>query len=102
MYLLDSSKVMKKKFRLVRIKNKLDQPANNIIINYLFMNKIQCELQLSIQEDNHKAKNTRLMSHFVYELTRGAFGPISECAIMVSQLDPLIKACSLDSYSEKI
>ena len=49
MYLLDNSDLMKGKFKLVRIKNKLDNPANNIMINYLFMGKVQCELQLSIQ-----------------------------------------------------
>lgn len=48
-YLLDGSEAMKGKFKLVRIKNKLDDPANNIMINYLFMGKVQCELQLSIQ-----------------------------------------------------
>lgn len=42
MYLLDSSENMQGKFKLVRIKSKLDQAANNIIINYLFMGKIQC------------------------------------------------------------
>ena len=40
---------MQSKFKLVRVKNKLDDPANNIIINYLFMGKLTCELQLSIQ-----------------------------------------------------
>ena len=42
MYLLDSSPEMKGKFKLVRIKNKLDDPASNIMINYLFMGKVQC------------------------------------------------------------
>ena len=36
MYLLDDSDSMKDKFKLVRIKNKLDTPSNNIMINYLF------------------------------------------------------------------
>ena len=49
MYLLDESENMKNKFNLIRIKNKLNNPANNIIINYMFLGKIQCELQLSIQ-----------------------------------------------------
>ena len=49
MYLLENDESMKGKFKLVRIKNKLDDPANNIMINYLFMGKITCELQLSIQ-----------------------------------------------------
>ena len=42
MYLLDSEEGMRDKFRLVRIKNKLDTPASNIIINYMFMGKVQC------------------------------------------------------------
>ena len=50
MYMLDDSDAMDTTFKLVRIKNKLDDPANNIMINYLFMGKVQCELQLSIQE----------------------------------------------------
>ena len=77
MYLLDESSSMKDKFKLVRIKNKLDEPANNIIINYLFMGKVQCELQLSIQESKGKEKNYYSFSHFIYELTRGKFGVIS-------------------------
>ncbi len=77
MYLLDSNSGMKDKFKLVRIKSKLDEPANNIMINYLFMGKVQCELQLSIQEPQGKAKNYYTFSHFVYELTRGKFGAIA-------------------------
>ena len=77
MYLLDENSSMKDKFKLVRIKNKLDEPANNIIINYLFMGKVLCELQLSIQESKGKEKNYYSFSHFIYELTRGKFGVIS-------------------------
>ena len=99
MDIIHQSEMMNKKFKLVRIKNKLSESAQNIIINYLFMNKIQCELQLSIQEMSTKSKNNYLMSHFVYELTRGAFGPISECTI----LDPLITSCKqpYSSYKPK-
>jgi hypothetical protein len=49
LYLLDKSTEMKDKFKIMRIKNKLDDAANNIMISYLFLNKIPCELQLSIQ-----------------------------------------------------
>lgn len=101
MYLLDSDSQMKDKFKLVRIKSKLDDPANNIMINYLFMGKVQCELQLSIQEPKGKAKNYYTFSHFVYELTRGKFGAIAECAIMISQLDPMIASCANNYYVEK-
>ena len=68
---------MRGKFKLVRLKNKLDLPTSNIMINYLFMGKIQCELQLSTQEAQGKAKNYNAMSHFVYELIRGKFGSIT-------------------------
>jgi hypothetical protein len=101
MYLLDSNEQMRGLFKLVRIKNKLDDPASNIMINYLFMGKIQCELQLSIQEAKGKEKHYYTMSHFVYELVRGKFGSIAECAIMVSQLDPMIAACKQPYYQEK-
>ena len=59
----------------------------------MFMGRVQCELQLSIQEPKGKQKHYYAFSHFVYELTRGRFGPIAECAIMTSQLDPMIAAC---------
>lgn len=49
LYLLDTPK-MEKYFKLVRIKNKLESKDNNILINYMFMGRVQCELQLSIQE----------------------------------------------------
>ena len=99
MYLLENDPSMKDKFKIVRIKNKLDDPANNIMINYLFMGRVQCELQLSTQEAKGKQKNYFTFSHFVYELTRGMFGPVAECAIMVSQLDPMIAGCRKARYS---
>lgn len=37
----------------------------------------------------------------MYELTRGKFGAIAECAIMLSQLDPMIAACHQTYYQEK-
>lgn len=89
---------MNGKFKLVRIKNKLDDPANNIMINYLFMGKVQCELQLSTQEPKGKAMHNYMFSHFIYELTRGKFGTITELAIMISQLDPMISSCKDNSY----
>lgn len=57
LYLLNDSEVMKGKFKLIRIKNKLDESTNNIMVNYLFMGKIQCELQIFLQEAKNKEKN---------------------------------------------
>ena len=42
LYILDKDENMNGKFKLTRIKNKLDEPANNIIINYLFMGRVEC------------------------------------------------------------
>ena len=66
LYELDNSPYMSGKFKLMRIKSKLDEPASNVMINYLFMGKIQCELQLSIQEVKGKEKNNYTFSHFIY------------------------------------
>jgi hypothetical protein len=101
MYMLEDDERVRGKFKLLRIKNKLDDPANNIMINYVFMGRVQCELQLSIQESKGKEKSYHTFSHFVYELTRGTFGGISECAVMISQLDPMIAACKAVCYKEK-
>ena len=98
MYILDDSDLMINKFKLVRIKNKLEDSANNIIINYLFMGKVQCELQLSIQEAKGKEKNYYTFSHFIYELLRDKFGSIAGCSTMISQLDPMITACKHTYY----
>jgi hypothetical protein len=66
LYLLDKDRMMEDRFKLVRIKNKLSQKDNNILINYLFMGKVQCELQLSIQDLDKKDKNYYAFSHFLY------------------------------------
>ena len=29
-------------FKLVRIKNKLDKQDNNVLVNFMFMGKVQC------------------------------------------------------------
>ena len=62
------------------------------MISFMFMNKVVCELQLSIQESKGKEMNYYMFSHFIYELTRGNFGIISECAIMISHLDPMVNS----------
>lgn len=64
-------------FELVRIKNKLDTKDNNILINYLFMGKVQCELQISTQSISGKEEHYYNFNHFLYELTRGQFGVLS-------------------------
>ena len=71
------------------------------MVNYMFMGKVVCELQLSIQESKGKEKNYYTFSHFIYELTRGSFGILSECAIMISQLDPIVSSSDEIYFQEK-
>jgi hypothetical protein len=99
--LLDISKKMEGKFKLVRIKNKLNMRDNNLLINYMFMGKVQCELQLSVQKMNEKDKNYYEFNHFLYELTRGKFGALTECATVVCQHDPIIDSSKDAFYRPK-
>jgi hypothetical protein len=57
---------MEGKFKLVRIKNKLNMKDNNILINYMFMGKVQCELQLSVQKMDERDKYYYEFCHFLY------------------------------------
>jgi uncharacterized protein YjaZ len=100
LYLLDD-KLDELEFKIVRIKNKLDENDNNIIINFKFLGKIICELQLSAQQCSKKLKNNYVFSHYLYELTRGKFDVLSECAIIISQYDPILSACQEKYYSRR-
>jgi len=44
--------------------------------------------------------NYYMFSHFLYELTRGKFGVLSECATIISQHDPIVSSSSADLYYE--
>ena len=84
----------------MRIKNKLDSRDNNVLVNFMFM-RVQCEMQVSIQGLGGKEKNYYSFSHFIYELTRGKFGALTECAIIVSQYDPIVADSKGHYYEAK-
>ena len=44
-----------------------------------------------------KDKKYNAFSHFLYQLTRGKFGVLTECAIIICQHDPQIRECG-DNY----
>lgn len=101
LYILDETEDKSIKFlQLVRIKNKLDSKDNNILINYTFMGQVQCELQMSIQQISGKQQHYYSFNHYLYELIRGKFGVLSQCATIVSQHDPIIAASSQKIYYE--
>ncbi len=78
----------------MRIKNRLDHKENDILLNLFFMNKVQCELQLSFDRtDEDTARKAKLYSsynHFLYELRRSLMGPIGEYACILGEHDPVV------------
>jgi hypothetical protein len=75
------------------VRNKLSSGDNNILINFLFAGKVWCELQLSTHDMKKKDKSYYTFCHFLYELERGKFGVITECATIIAQHDPITKSC---------
>lgn len=80
--------------KLIRVKSRLDQKDNDILINLFFMGRIQCEMQLSINEveesDTRKSKYYSAYNHLLYELKRSLFGPIGEFACILGEHDPVV------------
>jgi hypothetical protein len=99
--MLDNSENMQGKFKLIRIQNKLDESEQKVVVNYLFMSKVQCELQLSIVGRAGKEIKHYSINHFLEGLTRGKFGPISTAAFKVSMFDPMIVSYKDELYAEK-
>jgi hypothetical protein len=62
---------MEGQFRVVPFKNKLNEKDNNILINYMFLGRAQCELQLSVQDAKGKQHLFYNFNHFLSELVRG-------------------------------
>jgi hypothetical protein len=64
--------------RIVRIKNRLEKKDNDVLINLYFMDRIECELQLSIRSPNqHHHQDHSAFNHFLYEVIRSKLGPLS-------------------------
>jgi hypothetical protein len=77
--------------RIIKIKNRMFEKDNDILINLFFKNRTICELQLSIhREENKKEKLYGEFNHFIYELKRSEFGIISEFSSIIAQHDPIV------------
>lgn len=68
------------KMKIVRIKDRLKQGTNDILINVKFNSLIICEIQLHVV---NKTKSkfiqcSNKFSHYIYEIKRSIFGPLSE------------------------
>ena len=75
----------------IRVKNRLDTPMNDILINCkINKSPIVCEVQLIITNEflTEKSNINDHFNHFLYELERSRFGPFSETCLIISASDP--------------
>ena len=77
--------------KIIKIKNRMFQKDNDILINLFFKSKVICELQLSIfKQQKKKERLYGDFNHFIYELKRSNFGIISEISNIIAQHDPIV------------
>jgi hypothetical protein len=83
----------------VKIKNRLEDKSNDILINLFFKERILCEIQLGIfKEVNDKEKLYSEFNHFLYELIRSEFGVLSALGNVVAQYDPIVSFFTFDRH----
>jgi hypothetical protein len=76
---------------VLRIKNRLNDNNNDIMIN-LFFEKMVCEIQLAVQTNTSKfIECSNNFNHFLYELERSYFGPITEMSNIWQSQDKRMK-----------
>jgi hypothetical protein len=75
--------------KIIRVKNRLKLGTNDILINVLFYDRYLCEVQLAVKSTTSKfIKCSNMFSHYVYELGRTLFGPLTELSSVWMSLDP--------------
>lgn len=76
------------RLKIVRIKNRLMSGTNDILMNVLFNKKVMCEIQLTIQNKSSAFTNcSSTFNHYLYELERSIFGPLTEICSIWKSLD---------------
>ncbi len=76
--------------KIIRIKNRLALGTNDILINVRFCNSITAEVQLKVNSSSSESNFSSCsfnFSHFIYELERSHFGPITEMCSIWMNLD---------------
>ena len=83
------SKVSPKVLKIIRVKNRLKLGTNDILINVLYKDKFLCEIQLAVKSAQSKfIACSNSWNHYIYELGRTIFGPITELSSVWMSLDP--------------
>jgi hypothetical protein len=74
--------------RMVRVINRLRRGTNDILVNLKYKD-ILCEVQLSVTSSNNKfIQYSNTYNHYLYELRRSFFGPLTELCSIWKSLDP--------------
>jgi hypothetical protein len=78
-----------KKLKIIRVKNRLKLGTNDILVNILYKEKYLCEIQLAVKSTTSKfIQCSNMFSHYIYELGRSLFGPLTELSSAWMSLDP--------------
>lgn len=73
----------------MRVKNRLKLGTNDILINILYKKKFLCEIQLAVKSTQSKfIACSNKFTHYIYELGRTLFGPLTELSSVWMSLDP--------------
>ena len=92
---------------LIRVVNRLKKGTNDIMINIRYR-EILCEVQLAVTSKQSKfIQFSNSFNHYLYELKRAMFGPVTELCSIWKSLDARFNIYKLmegpvESVSEKI
>ena len=79
-------------FRILRVKNRLETGNKDILINFLYRKTIIVEMQLGVKNKvSKKIEYSNAFNHYIYELKRSKFGPLTEMSSIWSTKDPRAK-----------
>ena len=82
------------KMKVIRVKNRLKSGTNDLLLNVRYNNQVTAEIQLKIKSKSAQSRFQTCsynFSHFIYEIQRSYFGPISELCSIWTNLDPRTK-----------
>ena len=78
-----------KEIKIIRVKNRLKMGTRDILINILYKDRFLCEIQLGVKSSTSKfIQNSNMFSHYIYELGRSLFGPVTELCSIWNNEDP--------------
>ena len=73
---------------VVRIKNRLEDGTKDILMNIMYRQTLVIEMQLAIKNDKSKFLDcSTYFNHYIYELKRSQFGPLSELSNIWINID---------------